>query len=431
MNLLARRPVVLALVLLAFATGFHKAFQRPPAAPFAAQPAMPLNQEAPRWQSRFVSAQPNVQSHAASLVELRDGRVRAFWFSGSREGAKDVQIYTAVFNPARGEWSPAHPMANSRDIQRGLLRYVKKLGNPVAARAADGTLRLFFVTVSLGGWAGSSITWMNSGDEGETWSEPRRLITSPFLNLSTLVKGAPFLYADGTLGLPVYHELFNKFGELLRVDPAGRVIDKQRLSDGNYSLQPVLLIQDAQRALALMRYSGPERPHRVIGSASSDGGQHWSRPAKLPLANPNAALSGVVLADGRMVVALNNIEENREVLSLVVSADGGASWNTVELLENQYNQRLERSQYQRVAAELARQSDASVRDGTPYAESALRQQCRAQGCDFEFSYPYLIQTRQGDLHLVYTWNRSYIKHIQFTPAWLDRHPGSSAHAELH
>jgi hypothetical protein len=37
----------------------------------------------------------------------------------------------------------------------------------------------------------------------------------------------------------------------------------------------------------------------------------------------------------------------------------------------------------------------------------------------------LIQTRSGDFHLVYTWNRSFIKHVQFSRAWLDQQLGKA------
>ena len=40
----------------------------------------------------------------------------------------------------------------------------------------------------------------------------------------------------------------------------------------------------------------------------------------------------------------------------------------------------------------------------------------------EFSYPYLIQTRDGRIHLVYTWKRKAIKHASFNVAWLDAQP---------
>ena len=147
------------------------------------------------------------------------------------------------------------------------------------------------MTVSLGGWAGSSITAITSSDDGASWSPAQRLITSPFINISTLIKGAPFLYSDGTMGLPVYHEFIGKFGELLRLSGTGEIIDKQRLSSGKSTLQPVMLIKNPQQAIVLMRRSGSS-PARVIATATNDAGQHWSLPAETALANPDAAISG-------------------------------------------------------------------------------------------------------------------------------------------
>lgn len=48
---------------------------------------------------------PAPSVHSASAVELPDGRIRAFWFGGSREGAADVAIWSAEF--AGGAWQPA------------------------------------------------------------------------------------------------------------------------------------------------------------------------------------------------------------------------------------------------------------------------------------------------------------------------------------
>jgi predicted neuraminidase len=371
------------------------------------------------FRTRFVSTQLNIATHAASLVELSDGRIRAFWFAGSREGAEDVEIRSAVFDPSQNSWSAEHSIANREGTQRPLLRYVKKLGNPVAQRAPDGTLWLFYVTVSLGGWAGSSITAITSKDDGATWSPARRLITSPFINISTLIKGTPFLYSDGTMGLPVYHEFIGKFGEMLRINNSGEIIDKQRLSSGKSTLQPVMLIKSPQQALVLMRRSG-NSPKRVIMTETNDAGQHWSVPTKNTLANPDAAISGVALPEGLILVVLNDIDEGRDALSLVVSADGGASWKSVYQLEDQRAQPTDLVRYGQAAGELAKVTDASITDAAGYAKSAQRNKCEAQICSFEFSYPYLVQTRNGDFHLVYTWNRSFIKHVSFTRSWLEQ-----------
>jgi predicted neuraminidase len=426
----ARHALVFCIVLIAFGAAFYKVAHHSVAALFQ-MPASFKNDGVqksggsqtrnaePDIRTHFVSTQQNISTHAASLVELSDGRIRAFWFAGSREGAQDVEIRSAVFDPAKNIWGPEQSIANREGTQRALLRYVKKLGNPVAQRASDGTLWLFYVTVSLGGWAGSSITAITSNDDGTSWSPARRLITSPFINISTLIKGTPFLYSDGTMGLPVYHEFIGKFGELLRLSGTGEIIDKQRLSSGISTLQPVMLIKNPQQAIVLMRRSGSS-PARVIATATDDAGQHWSLPAKTALANPDAAISGVVLPGGRILVVLNNIEAGRDVLSLVVSADGGATWKTVYQLEDQRGQPIEPARYIQAAGELAKTTEARITDSMDYANSAQRNKCAAQTCAFEFSYPYLIQTHNGDFHLVYTWNRSFIKHVQFKSAWLDQ-----------
>jgi len=426
-----RRALILCLVLIAFGAAFYKVAHRPSPALFQLPTIVQQTGKAvPEISTHFVSTQQNISTHAASLVELGDGRIRAFWFAGSREGAEDVEIKTAVYDPLKDAWSQECSIANRADTQRALLRYVKKLGNPVALRAPDGRLWLYYVTVSLGGWAGSSITAMTSQDDGASWSTARRLVTSPFINISTLVKGTPFLYGDGTMGLPVYHEFIGKFGELLRIDRSGEIIDKQRLSSGKSTLQPVMLLKNPQQALVLMRRSGSS-PKRVIATSTVDAGQHWSVPDKTMLDNPDAAISGVSLPDGRMLVALNDIEEGRDALSLEVSADGGTTWKTVYQFEDQRHDPTDVAYYLQATAESAKASEASITNATDYAKSAQRNKCESQNCAYEFSYPYLIQARNGDIHLVYTWNRSFIKHVRFNTAWLDQRMEKIGNAELH
>ena len=214
-----RDLLLLGVVLVAFGAGFWRARERPAPAPFQRHPVAAPRGEAPRFQSRFVATRPGIHAHAACLVELADARVRAFWYSGSREGAPDVEIHTAVFDPDRGEWGEEKTVATPAGTQRSIWRYVRKVGNPASIRTPEGTLWLFYVTVSVGGWGGSAINAVASRDDGETWGPARRLVSSPFLNLSTMVRGEPVLYADGTIGLPVYHNLVV---ELRRAAAPGR-----------------------------------------------------------------------------------------------------------------------------------------------------------------------------------------------------------------
>jgi len=409
------RGFLLTLILLACVAAAYK-LSRHTGPALLQIPAIAQSNNNAELTTHFVSSQQNISTHAASLIELKNGSVRAFWFAGSHEGAGDIEIRSAVFDGR--QWSKERSVINREHTQQALLRYVKKLGNPVAARAPDGAIWLYYVTVSLGGWAGSSLTTMTSRDEGETWSAPRRLITSPLLNISTLIKGTPFTYSDGTIGLPVYHEFLGKFGELLHLSTAGDILDKQRLSAGKAGIQPVMLIEDPQRVLVLMRYTGAP-PMRVIATRTEDGGQTWSAPLKTDLSNPDAALGGVVLPDGRMLVVANDIEQGRDALSLLVSSDKGVSWRTVYQLEEQRARPGTPDDFLRNTTKLALSTDAHISDANVYAQSVQRNQCVAEHCAYEFSYPYLIQTHNGDFHLVYTWNRSFIKHVQFNRAWLD------------
>ena len=426
---------MLCLVFIAFAVAAGKIHHHVRAASFLERHPWVAPQDGrPRFETRFVTLEPNRHNHAACLVELPDGRVRAFWYSGSREGARDVEVRTAVFDPGGGAWGAEKTAASAAHTERSVWRYVLKVGNPAAILTTDGTLWLFYVTVSVGGWGGSSITAVTSQDGGETWSGARRLVSSPFLNLGMLVRGEPFEYADGTIGLPGYQELIGISSELLRVDSSGTVVDRQRLSAAALATQPVVLVRSSTNAIVLMRSPRLERSHSVQVAMTHDAGRVWSPPAALPLANPDAALSGVVLPDGRIVVALNDAEAERDVLSLVVSGDGGLTWRTARQLETQLAARtapVDDARYDRAVESLARGSDRRVGDARAYVESSRRFMCWEPRCHFEFSYPFIIQTRQGDFHVVYTWNRSFIKHVQFNLAWLDESPASSTDASLH
>ncbi|MEO6016820.1 MAG: sialidase family protein, partial [Polaromonas sp.] len=368
-----------------------------------------------RFDAQFVSSSPGQAVHAASVVELKDGRLQAVWFSGSREGAGDVSIQTALMDPVSQRWSAERTLFDRKQVQQGLWRYVKKLGNPVIARAPDGSLRLWMVNVSLGGWAGSSITWARSDDEGATWSAPRRLVTSPFLNISTLVKGAPVAYQDGTFGLPVYHEFVTKLGEILRLDSQGRVVDKIRIPGSQTSLQPVVLVESADKAQVYMR-SGNAKA--VMASATADAGKTWSPAYATGWPNPDSALAGVVTGAGMQWLALNPAPRNRETLALLQTGlgatfDQARPWVVESSLTP--GTRLSPADYALLLGSELKDQGASDAQVQAYVASAQRQLCGAEECSQEFSYPFLLQSRDGFIHLVYTWHRTRIKHVRFDP----------------
>src|SRR3974390_3281469 len=53
----------------------------------------PVTSTTPFFQEEFINPDFSLpMSHVASICELRDGRLAAAWYSGSREGAPDVAI---------------------------------------------------------------------------------------------------------------------------------------------------------------------------------------------------------------------------------------------------------------------------------------------------------------------------------------------------
>ena len=268
---------------------------------------------------------PRIQ-HAASAVELADGRIAAFWFAGRGEGAEDVGIYTATFDGSA--WSDTRRIIDSRTTSDALGRRIRTVANPVVFAHPLGEFWLVYVSVSAGRWSGSSLNLSRSSD-GETWGPPVRLTASPFLNLATLTKGPPLIRADGLLALPVYHELAGTFGELLFLDPDGAVVDKERLTT-RCLIQPWAVAIEPARAVALLRDYGCGGELRVMSGTA--GGTDWTVPSDTGFANPNAPSAAIRLdADTLLAVTSENRPEGIRLRALR-SDDGGSTWRGGEIL---------------------------------------------------------------------------------------------------
>lgn len=336
---------------------------------------------------------PTPSAHAATLAEVLPGtrlpvlkteqdknpvHLVAAWFGGTREGAADVSLYQSDWY-ANDSWMPAREIMTRQQAQQELGRNIRKLGNPLIV-TEPGRLHLFFVSVSYGGWAGSALNRSTSTDEGKYWQPAQRIVTSPFFNLSTLIRNPGTWLNDGSLGLPVYHEFVSKHGEWLRLDPEGRVLAKERMPMPRATLQPAIVALDSQHAVAALRDAGPGE-NQVQWSETRDAGRSWQAGSARAIPNPNSAVAMLGLQDGSLLMACNPIGGNRNQLSLLRSTDQGSTWTLVRVVEQSPDDRD------------------------------------------EFSYPSLIQDRTGEIHLVYTWLRQGIRHARFTQAWLNN-PGS-------
>lgn len=352
----------------------------PPEPRFAAkeyQPA-PATRPEPLFERHPIDPPPGtLQVHSGTLVEVADGGLLAAWFGGSREGAADVAIQGARWDPRRG-WGDPFVILDRQHLERRLGRTLRKLGNPVLWRHPDGRIWLWVVTSGLGGWSTSSLVLCISPDQGHTWGPPRPLVTSPFLNISTLARGRPLDSADGGVLLPVYHELAGKFGELLRLDAQGHILAKSRISAGRAAIQPSLVASGPDQARAFLRRTGTA-PAQVLSSNTQDGGYSWSPLAATTLPNPDAAVAALGTPAGHYLLVYNGAPDQRGRLDLARSLDGD-QWRHLWSLE---------------------QGDAP---------------------DDEFSYPYLIRSQAGDYQLIYTWQRRRMVHIRFNDAWLEQRP---------
>jgi len=333
------------------------------------------------FHSKFVSDDLTKEVHSATAAPLSDGDLLLFWYGGEREGSSDVAIYSRRLDSKSGQWGTVTKLVERLDTAKNLNRNIRKLGNPIAFEYRKNEIWLFYVSVSLGGWAGSAINLQKSFDNGLTWEKPRRLISSPFFNVSTLVKERPIRYQDGSVGLPVYHEFLGKFAELLHLDAQGEVINKYRISTKRQAIQPMLIALSDSRMVALMRNVDKQSTRRLWYSETIDSGHSWQNISALAIPNPNAAISAIALEKPHiLLMAFNNHPTERNDLTLGLSLDAGKTWKNLTVFEQ----------------------STDLEEHNP------------------FSYPFLVQTENKLFHLFYTWKRKKIKYIVFNQQQLVR-----------
>lgn len=407
-----QRPLVSLLLCALLLAAFFTSYQQKKEVLFQLKPLahVPHNLEG-EWQFTAASDLNTRMVHSASMIELPDGRLRGFWFAGSREGAKDISINTAVFEPEVGQWTDESIALSRKQVSSQWGRYVRKLGNVVPTIDEEGNMRLFVVAVSFGGWAASRILVFSSQDLGESWRFENELKTSPFLNISTLTKGSALVYEQGVIGLPVYHEFLGKFGELLFVDANNDVVDKSRIGYGRQVIQPLILMNDEKQMTAFLR---PHNKGLAFQSVSYDAGENWEDIEKTAIENPGAALGGVTIGPGHWLLANNCDQLERDVLCLLETVDGGKNWRQRWIFHDRQELRegkVHLDEYKNLI-DPAIWADIAV-DSDKLMISLEKQPCRKGHCEFIYDYPYMLQSKNGDLHLLYTWNKVLIRH-----AWL-------------
>lgn len=299
--------------------------------------------------------------HASTLVELPDGELLAAWFAGSAEGAKDVAELGARLAPDSSAWSKPQVLVDTPG---------KADGNPVLHVDRRGRVWMFYVTKENDRrpqWAQCPIKCRVSTDGGRTFG-PERILHP---ELGWMDRNKPIYLSNGDLLLPLYDE--RNWTSLIYIsrDDGATWSTSQVMEGKGGNIQPTLAPLSDGSVLALMRTGSNE--HRLWKAISRDNGRSWSPPEETDLPNPNSACDMVRLANGHLVLAFNNSAANRTPLSVALSTDEGRSWPIKRNLET------------------------------------------AAG---EYSYPAIIRTRDGLIHVTYTYQRKSIKHAVFNEAWL-------------
>jgi predicted neuraminidase len=315
--------------------------------------------------SEFVfESAPFASAHASTIVDTRDGLVTA-WFGGTREGAPDVGIW--VSRHVDGRWTPPVEVANGAAPDGTRV----PCWNPVLFDTPDRGLLLFYkVGPSPQTWWGMLRT---SADRGRTWSDARRLpdgILGPIKNKPvrladrTIVAGSSTESPERPSGWRVHFERSTDGGDTWTATPPLQSTDGAPIE----AIQPSILVHPGGRLQAV----GRTRSQKIFETWSTDGGRTWTPIALTMLPNPNSGIDAVTLRDGRHVIVYNHTSQGRTPLNVAVSRDG-KTWEPALVLE------------------------------------------RDPG---EYSYPAVIQSGDGRVHITYTWKRQRIKHVVVDPARL-------------
>jgi len=309
---------------------------------------------------------PTPQCHASTIVETSTGLVAA-WFAGTREKSTDVGI--RVSRLVNGKWTKSVEVADGSEGED--KEY--PCWNPVLFQPKKGPLMLFYkVGPTPSRWWGMLLT---SKDGGKTWGNRHKLGRNNKIgHLVGPVKNKPIQLSNGTILCPsstehegwrVHFEATRDFGKTWKV--IGPINDGKEFG----AIQPSILTYADGRMQVMCR----SQQRVITQSDSKDGGKIWSKMIASELPNPNAGTDAVTLKDGRQLIVYNHttrglkFPSGRNMLNVAISSDG-KNWKPVLTLE------------------------------------------RAKG---EYSYPAVIQSKDGKVHITYTYLRQSVKHAVLNP----------------
>ena len=344
---------------------------------------------------------PAVESHghvhASCIIEAPNGDLRAVWyengtplpppyFSKQHDKSDDVRIGGARKAKEAEGWDKPFVMADTFGVSDN---------NPCMAVDKQNRLWLIYATL-LGvpewGWGSALVRYRISGNFDHpgtpTWEKQDILIphglglvkspqtgsgrsSSLIERLGWIPRAHPLVRSDGALVLPLANENFGIACMAITKD-GGETWTFSQPVPGRGLEQPTLAELADGTIVAFFRNNAFN--HRIRRSESKDGGMTWAPLTVTDRPHPGAGIEATMLRNGHMALVYNDTEKERDKLAISISTDNGTTWQWTRHIEN-----------------------------TPKGR---------------FDYPSLIQSRDGSIHVSYSYNTKTIKHAHFDEAWV-------------
>ncbi len=289
--------------------------------------------------------------HASTLTQTKSGKLLCAYFAGSEEGAKDVGIWLSV--QTETGWAPPQLIAQDPDVP---------CWNPVLFTLPSNDILLFYkVGRHPTSWTGLI---KRSSDEGKSWSSETKLpagVIGP-------VKNRPLLLSDGTLLCGSSIESWRCWGCWIDLtSDEGATWTKSspiNLKNNLFGIIQPALFFASDKELRLLARS--YQTGYICTASSYDNGKTWTEALATTIPNPNASVDAIRLKSGEILLVYNHSSHERFPLNVALSQNGGSNWSPLLTLEDKPG---------------------------------------------EYSYPCVIQTADGQVHITYTFNRTQIKHV--------------------
>ena len=271
-------------------------------------------------QEKIFDTAPFAQCHASTILHLGGENKICAWFGGEKEGENDVRIWFS--RQIEGKWSYPEAIPAVFDLPHW---------NPVLFETAVGEITLFYKV-------GASVTeWKTyfcvTRDGGRTWSYPKELVEGDENDGRGPVKNKPLRHSSGGLLAPASTERGAWRAFIDRFDGEKWEQSKIPVAEGERinMIQPTLWEDEDGGVHALMRTQNGY----IYRSDSRDGGVTWCQAYPTAVPNNNSGIDCVRLEDGRIALVCNPVAKGRTPLSLLVSSDGGDSFENILDLETE------------------------------------------------------------------------------------------------